>query len=1112
MIREKIPKSRDVLLALIGVWTVAVVKPVLDVVGAAPAYWSANRIDGVTVCIVAFVLTLLPPAGLACIYYALRGGRFPLAARVPLFSTVFTILLALAGYHSLSLIFGKPIVLIPASIVAAALVTWLYWRFELTRSFFNLFSVMALLVPVVFLFSSPTRSLLLGSEADTKEIKYRVVAKQPVIILVFDELSLASLIDSEGDINAKLFPNFSRLAEISMWFQNTTANYGSSDRSVPSILTGRFQAEEEAGTSYKQNPRNLFTLVDAPAGVLVVEQLTNLCPPALSGELSRSFLGVLEQVTVDFLLVYQNILVPDRLSSRVRPLPQRFRNLAASSGSEPSDSRVTDPADIVQHLSDWLHQGRRESLVFLHFNLPHAPYLMNPDGTAYSKMGSYDMIGWSSNGHTWSSEVPFYAVQGFQRYLLQTMFADKMLGTILDILEERGLLAESTLVVTADHGVAFTPGEKRRAWELDPAVVGENNAVPLFWKSPGQPTGKSTRNVELIDILPTLLDEMGDDQGAGDMDGQSIWSPSERQEKVFAGSNYAKDVWPDVTAANQRRFSEVIVTESKGSVFVRPAKYSSLIGVPIAEAQLTNHVVNIDNPLIFDTLANFDERSSFRPNFIEGWLETGSDFDTLGVAINGAIADVVEVYIDRFGTRKFSSLFDPSILEHGSNSIQFVGVHFLQSGEAVLSLLQSSNVGFHLVGDTLVNERGDSLERDQSRLVGGFDILGCSNSEMLHVKGWLGDRNTWRAPPSFLIVYQGEEQLSRPSLFRSGFIGKIDGLTNSGFDTYLRLQGKQCLPETFRMFVIFDDHAFAEMKNVIGMQPQEKRSPNKPDQATKPGQTSRPDQTTNEPKTFDFQFHVGVPENARGERLRREQDRLVGAFDTLSCSNSKILHIKGWLGDRSTWKPPLAFLVVYYGETQMFYPSLYRSGFVDKAEGLVNSGFDTYLESEGNPCNPESFRMFVIFDEKSYAVMKNIVGMQPSDESASDLEMSFHLNDDGVPSSSTGVPLKLDQERLVGAFDTLGCSTPELLHIKGWLGDRLIWYPPLSFIVSYQGDEQMLRPSLRRPGFVGKRLEYSVFDLYFESKGKPCNVDDFRMRVIFSEEAYAEMRNVLGMQ
>ena len=59
------------------------------------------------------------------------------------------------------------------------------------------------------------------------------------------------------------------------------------------------------------------------------------------------------------------------------------------------------------------------------------------------------------------------------------------------------------MIVTADHGISFVPGERSRG-------IGEANAggianVPLLYKEPGQRAGTvQTRPVQLIDVVPTI--------------------------------------------------------------------------------------------------------------------------------------------------------------------------------------------------------------------------------------------------------------------------------------------------------------------------------------------------------------------------------------------------------------------------------------------------------------------------------------------------------------------------------------------------------------------------------------------------------------------------------
>ncbi|MEM7356881.1 MAG: sulfatase-like hydrolase/transferase, partial [Acidobacteriota bacterium] len=483
-----------------------------------------------------------------------------------------------------------------------------------------------------------------------------------------------------------------------------------------------------------------------------------------------------------------------------------------------------DASATIDRLSQWLRQGHDQSLIFLHFGVPHAPYLLNGDGTQYSLAGSYGMPGWIPKEHRWSPEAPFYTTQAFQRYLLQTMYVDQLLGRLMDSLEDSGLFQASTLVVTADHGVAFTPGEKRRALQFDPAVVGANNAVPLLWKSAGQTTAhRETRNIELIDVLPTLLDELGSGADVSGMDGRPVSQPP-REVKRFAGQDYAKDVWPEVLETSRARHRAIRIAESReGSYFVRPAKYADLIGQPIDSATPSEQTVELVNPLVLDELKRVDMASSFRPNLIEGTLAADSTVEVVGIAINGLLADVVEVFVDDTGLRRFLSVFDPATLEPGDNPIDFVAVspvapEAAATGEAALQRLRHSGDTFRLIDGVLSNAEGKPLQRDQERLVGAFDGFDHRIPGVLQIHGWLADRTTWTPPQAYLVVYQDQQHQSRPSRPRPDLTSISEGLVHAGFSTAVRLQGEHFQRDNLRMFVIFDGETYAEMKNIEGMQ------------------------------------------------------------------------------------------------------------------------------------------------------------------------------------------------------------------------------------------------------------------------------------------------------
>jgi Sulfatase len=83
-----------------------------------------------------------------------------------------------------------------------------------------------------------------------------------------------------------------------------------------------------------------------------------------------------------------------------------------------------------------------------------------------------------------------------------------VIARVLQRLKDQGLYDKSLVVMTADHGEGFTPGNPRR-------LLAGGNAAQLMWvpmliKAPGQTRGRvDDRNWEHVDLLPTLADLIG---------------------------------------------------------------------------------------------------------------------------------------------------------------------------------------------------------------------------------------------------------------------------------------------------------------------------------------------------------------------------------------------------------------------------------------------------------------------------------------------------------------------------------------------------------------------------------------------------------------------------
>jgi hypothetical protein len=156
-------------------------------------------------------------------------------------------------------------------------------------------------------------------------------------------------------------------------------------------------------------------------------------------------------------------------------------------------------------------------LSVIHSLLPHVPWRFHGNGEAYAdvRLPGYFSI--------WDSDLAI-ARAGQQRHLLQLQFSDQLLGRYLDKLERQGIFDSATVIVTADHGVSFVPGERSRG----PGVenMGGIAAVPLFYKLPHQNTGEAHESpVQTIDIVPTIAEQL-DLEIPWTVDGVNLFGPT----------------------------------------------------------------------------------------------------------------------------------------------------------------------------------------------------------------------------------------------------------------------------------------------------------------------------------------------------------------------------------------------------------------------------------------------------------------------------------------------------------------------------------------------------------------------------------------------------------
>ena len=388
------------------------------------------------------------------------------------------------------------------ALAAGAIAALAYWRLRPVRMFVSFLTIAPVLALVLFLGFSPVQGLVFRG-AGPGPVK-GVRATAPVVMIVFDELPAASLMDERGRIDPVRYPNFARIAGDGTWYRNAASVADSTQMAVPSLLTGRV-AETGRLPVAAQHPDNLFRLLGSSHRLDVIEWMTSLCEePVCPRSTGRSFS---ERVRMWMNDVKDVPTMPrwvrHRIAEAVRPDRPSLREPAG--GGEPESSVRREGfqprADAIRAFARYLRPERRRSLHFLHVLLPHYPWEYLPDGHRYVPTRREFVNGRWPADPTWSTIA-------YQRHLLQIAYTDRLVGRVLRRLEEIGRYRRSLIVLTADHGTSFEPRTAPRV--VDRRNVDGVASVPLIVKAPNQRRGRiSDAYVKSTDVLPTIAAALG---------------------------------------------------------------------------------------------------------------------------------------------------------------------------------------------------------------------------------------------------------------------------------------------------------------------------------------------------------------------------------------------------------------------------------------------------------------------------------------------------------------------------------------------------------------------------------------------------------------------------
>lgn len=652
----------------------------------------------------------------------------------------------------------------------------MYLLVNSVRMFLTVLSPAILVFPLWFIFMTPVARLVLPESIDVLR-GIKIKNPVPVVLIVLDEFNTTALLDDTGQIDSDRFPSFGELSDQSFWFPNAVASHIQTMHAIPAILTGMQPRTDKRLTSTATDyPENLFTFLGSHYQIWAQETQTSICPENIciresegkpSGNLSTFF--------SDIAVIYLHIVTPPHLELELPKLGVKWTGYATREQKHDGQENVVrNRGEQFETFISKADKNKARQLLFLHILLPHLPYRYLATGHTYNKSINHAFPeGIQDESSGWSQNESLIQV-AYLQYLQQIGYVDHLLGNLFDNLRQNGLFDKSLIILTADHGISFQPGQNRRY--ITPETASDILKVPLFVKLPGQNRGEIEENLVLgIDILPTIADVLGMEL-PWEVDGRSVFQDTEPPRSSIEIPGFGRFGIEELTGFpglewQLRYFGWGTHLSQLGC----QGPFPELVG-----RKLSDFVVKHEKEMQFnsDIITHFDHLdpdSGFLPALFSGYVSGTEKHDLpLAISLNGRIRSTTTTSQWLGMDRYFVTLFPSGAFKQGRNRVDVLMIDKTDKGIRLLripSIYQKMNI-FSIRLDAsgekiMVFDDGVEIPVDMSRkLIHGYiDHLECSGNT-LHILGWAGDSRNH--PVDSVLIFE-EDQLvvkTRPYLVR----------------------------------------------------------------------------------------------------------------------------------------------------------------------------------------------------------------------------------------------------------------------------------------------------------------------------------------------------------
>jgi hypothetical protein len=709
---------------LAALWALAFLQPMLSLLGENPEFFVAR--GNTTKQIVAYTLALafIPPlVGLiveAIAYLINKNLRWG----------IHLVLMTVVGgcflLEILKGLFDWPAgVLIGAALVLAALGVYSYTRWRFPRSFMDILTAAPIVILIIFFcFSGSSKLILPREQPDPVDVTVKNPA--PVVMVIFDEFPLASLMGKNDEIDGTRFPAFADLASDSTWYQNATGSAAYTPLAVPSILSGEIPNNDNLPIA-SDYPHNLFTLLGKSYKMQVMESATQICPEDLCPDSDLSTeKPTLGDLFSDLETVSKHLLLPDSLRRNLPDVSASFSEFTDESDDLPETGVTgvtgptgttgdTDESDVEpvertgqgaarklgrlfalrsttdefervnDFVKDFSPRGGK-TLDMIHVEKPHYPWRHLPDGQRYSSLTG-EWSGLLPNDGPWMAPPKIVDI-ALQRHLLEIGYVDTLLARITGQLKKVGIWDDAMVVVTADHGAGFLSHIPRR--EAVPENMGEIASVPLFVKNPGQTDpAVVTRHHCASTILSQIANQLGIDYP---------WDvPDCSKDKATVINSPAGDATvPIATIRRQRqrlinRIQRVFKTDVGWGPTYRFGPRKDLIGKKVSDLNLIGKRGGMRaNPIRPNSVKHYDPSAGSLKGLLQrGYNDVIPTNRVLAVAVDGKIQATGWTFKDGFQHGPgFTILLPPESLKRGFNQVD---IYLVKDEGKVLQLVHDGS-------------------------------------------------------------------------------------------------------------------------------------------------------------------------------------------------------------------------------------------------------------------------------------------------------------------------------------------------------------------------------------------------------------------------------------